>query len=863
MQRLGTTQQVIAVPRTAASARSSSRFPSASSAPTAVVIAARSFVLISDSESTSVPIMDNITDDIIQLARMAVWPRWKSEGSKSDACLLLAQSLQLRLGQPPDEMAHVKPDALAVPNQCSPNTRAWNYGQSAVSLHATGKQNDLAEAINLQRQAVALYHESDPNYAAYCQILCDYLRELYEQTGDGSLLTEALDLGRKAQSLRPEGYSEWPGSYGNLAITLKRMYNHFGDINHLNEAVSLQREAVALCSAGHPDRVMVCGNLAISLKILYKMIGDDRLINEAIDLHREALALRPVGHPGRAKSCGNLATSLKTCYELSGDGVLLDGIIRLERESLSLRPTEHPDRYTSAGNLASSLHMRYTRARDFSDLRQSVELGRETLALCTKGHFYRATACINLAASLMSRYERTRENHFLDEAFHLEREALSLRRADHPNHALACEGVVNSLVIYYQLSRNERFLDEAIELRSRALALRPAGHPYRYHACINLAKLLETVYRCTSKGHRDILQQIFALAREAVTITPTYMMWTPLCTLSWVHLQNGSLYDVSEAILCLSRSLENELHDIFRAVSILQNCMADMWDHNIDDKHAKLAKVYQRFVGLLPLLANPALDLQLQLQALIDCSHLGSDAFVNAVLAGDLSSGLETLDLAQGVIWSQTLHRRDPQLEDIPEPLASRLQKLLQAIATKSAAELPSDGAAARTPHDAMHANSSQMYALLREIRALPGLDRFMLGETFENLRMVASDHPVVILVGARGYFYAFMMAAPFTAGHMVIPLSLSEEDFNNMLFASSTTRSHRSTVAPEEMPEEADRAQFKTTPRSCSGPRDGQLKTLWHKVVKPVLDQLGLQVSKLNTSQVRCVLTRIAAVAR
>jgi hypothetical protein len=207
--------------------------------------------------------------------------------------------------------------------------------------------------------------------------------------------------------------------------------------------------------------------------------------------------------------------------------------------------------------------------------------------------------------------------------------------------------------------------------------------------------------------------------------------------------------------------------------------------------------------------------------------------------------------LAQGVIWSQRLHRRDPQLNDVPESLANTLQQLLQAIAIGSAAKSKYEESAVYTQDDELHSNSSQMYALVREIRALPGLDRFMLGETFETLRTAADDHPVVVLVGDRHHHYALIMDSSFPQGQKLILLDLNDENWTNLLLNSRTTRTNRTAATCEETLEEGDRAGINKTGTSSLGPRDGQLRTLWHKIVKPVIDHLGLKASDLSDSNV------------
>jgi hypothetical protein len=190
----------------------------------------------------------------------------------------------------------------------------------------------------------------------------------------------------------------------------------------------------------------------------------------------------------------------------------------------------------------------------------------------------------------------------------------------------------------------------------------------------------------------------------------------------------------------MSQSFEGEIDSIPEAVKEFMNQVDDIWECDIKtDQRILLITIYQRAINYLLLLANSALEIQPQLQALRRCSRVGSDAFVNATLADDSSSGLETSELAHGVIWEQGLHRRDPQLQDVPKSMATKLTGLLQAATLISTAEPYDGGRAALNPRDIRHAQSSQAYALIQEIRAIPGLERFMRGETFKTLQTTAS----------------------------------------------------------------------------------------------------------------------------
>jgi hypothetical protein len=208
--------------------------------------------------------------------------------------------------------------------------------------------------------------------------------------------------------------------------------------------------------------------------------------------------------------------------------------------------------------------------------------------------------------------------------------------------------------------------------------------------------------------------------------------------------------------------------------------------------------------------------------------------------------GLETLELAHGVIWSQGLHYRDPQLQSVPEPLKSELRSALDAIAVRStcADQLYDGRETALTPQDILHAHSSRAYSVIKEIRSTPGFERFMLGETYESLCTAASAHPVVVLVGARGSFYALIIAPSKTHGHALLSLDLTDKDTQDISPTYDSTRAQRSAAPPQDNFSEIDRAMKRIMPKRSDMPLGRQSKVLWLKVVKPVLDHLNLKVS-------------------
>jgi tetratricopeptide (TPR) repeat protein len=789
------------------------------------------------------------------------------------SCIILAKSLSTRYKSTGDvglleQAINLEREALDLLPIRHPH-RSQFCGALAISLkeqyERTGDAGSLDRAIDLERKALDLLPIGHLYRSRFYRDLAISLKKQHGRTGDVSLLDEAIDMEREALGLDPTGHPDRSISCGNLAISLKKQHGRTGDVGLLDEAIHLEREALHLCPVGHSDRSTYCGNLAASLSKQYERTGDVSLLDEALDLEREALHLRPTGHQDRLVSCAGLATVLMSRYECTGVVSLLDEVIDLQREALYLHPIGHPDRPVCGGNLAGSLIIRYQRTSDVNLLEEAVDLLRQALDLRPAGHPDRAVSCGNLASPLMTLYERKGDDRFLYEAIILQREALDLCPAEHPYRSVCCENQATFLMAGYKNTGKISFLNEAIDLDRQTLGFRPAGHPNRSRSCGKLAySLIELYWRTDDVA---LLDESVALIQEAVTVSPAHEIWMHLHSLALALLQRASpFYDVPKAIFYLSQSLQHDTNHPVAFVISLSSLLDNLWQCNTEGKYIQLTTIYQRFVSLLPLLIHPSLGLQPQLQALKKCTQLGSDAFVNAALVDDWSAGLETLELAQGVIWSTTLHRRDPQLKDVPPHLASKLQGVLQSLAMSSGSQ-PDQWYEERkpftSPRDILHAQSARLYTVIQEIRAHPGLERFMLGESVGTLRTAASDHPVVVLVGARGHHYALILAASLVEGHAFLSLNLSDEDLTSLSFNRGTTRAHRSDATLGETPDQGDRVGLKKTELASSKPLDGQLQTLWHKVVKPVLAHLGLEVSSRTSLDDTFILTNNTYVSR
>jgi tetratricopeptide (TPR) repeat protein len=544
---------------------------------------------------------------------------------------------------------------------------------------------------------------------------------------------------------------------------------------------------------------MSYNNLANALQTRYKITGSSDLLDEAITLHREALALRPAGHPDRSMSCNNLAIALRTRYEATGSSNLLDETITLHREALALRPA---------------------------------------------GHSLRATSCNNLAAALQKRYEMTGSSDLLDELIMLQREALALRPAGHPDRPMSYNNLANALQTRYKITGSSDLLDEAITLHREALALRPAGHPLRASSCSNLAGHLLQRFEKT----RDLtdIDEALVLARDSATSSSPSRSWKALHILCYIHLEPDSPHlSILTATQYLSQASPLYPDNTAQFLEGIQGLLSLIWITHCDwtaDFAVVLMNVYSNLIDRLLRVTGFALDTASQLAGLKSARSFGSEACMAALLSGRSSQAIEQIDHAHGVIWAQALHQRDPQLQDLPESLAFELKTLLRAVSVPAStvALLPSNPATRYLSlEDVRHQQNSRIQTILTEVRAMPGLDRFMLGKTYAQLRDTAREHPVVVLASAHGFVYALIIRNSVQEHPDEICLKVSSDHLAR-LRRTATQAGLRTRHVMRDVEVESDRqmrpGRFKDTAL-------GTLSELWKEIVKPVLDHLQLMV--------------------
>jgi hypothetical protein len=699
-----------------------------------------------------------------------------------------------------------------------------------------GTQMTLVACVDVRRELLNMHPPSDANRSGRCNALGYALRMLFEEVGHEELILAAIELHREAHTLRPVGHSGRHQTCSDLAIALYNQFQQTRDRALLDEVLGLHREALHLRSPDHPYRHYSCNNLAMSLHSLFQLTGDKSRLEEAIQFYRETLLLRQQGHPHRYNSCSNLATALHDYLQHGGDGALLDEIIQLHREALALRPQHYSKPHAILNNLALALCTRYAQTGDGGVLDEAVYFARSALAMLPAGHAERHMLCNNLALLLQMYFDFNGDRTLLDDAIRYSREALSLRPLGHPDRDMSCNNLANSLNVCFYETKDKALLDEAIQLHREALSLQSPINPHRPWSCFNLASDL---LQCATQSPEDdtLYTEAYTLLGEAQSLTSPEHPVRWYCTMQRALLASIQRHTHPAAVEFLQEMLSGaDSHHIAHLPKLACSIMMQIDLDAISNTHAQsLLRSCGRALDFVAASAEFGFNPQSQLGRVSDAMTIAIRAYTLAIRVDGLPVGLQLLERARGMVWAQNLHMRNPQTDRLPPDLAHTFADLVRAVnasRSSSANHLLAQNQIFVSQQDSMYAQRSQMQYVLREIRALPGLDDFMRGPDSQALLAAATRHPVVVLVASKKECYALVVRSPAEPPTNIL-LAIEKKTLQNLTLGNGTSHQRGSL-------HEDQRAMGVAKINSAS---QTVLAKLWRLVVKPVFDYLQLVV--------------------
>lgn len=595
-------------------------------------------------------------------------------------------------------------------------------------------------------------------------------------------------------------------------------------------------------SASEPYIAFNYGTALASLADLDGADADaDTERTRAAGLHfmRAALAALPDGDPARQEMMARLmltqakappvpvpeGSMLAEVAHSMRDGDLdgLDRIIGRLRSVVGAPTTGEPDRSHRRVELGQVLRMRFEMEGELADLDGSIAELTEALA-GTLGDEVRAAACSFLGLAHLDRYVCSDDLADLEAATAAVRHPCIAKMAASAAHGQRLTNLAAVLTARFRVYGVTAELDEAVDHLGYAVAATPPAQPDRPVMMIKLAVALRE--RGTHTDREADLDTAEAILRQVAGEPSDTGHNHQLARLELGDLlyrrgmDRGATVDLAGAVeqyrttaLAPRQDVRTRLHSAARW-GVTCATLGDL-------DQARTA--FGVALGdLLPKLAGSALGRESQEVRLGEVPSLANVAASVEIRAGRPREALIRLEQGRGVLLAQALRlrgRHDDLIAVSPE-LAGRYEQVC--------AELV---ALQRGPEQ-RKASAAEFDQVVREIRALPGFDRFHMPPDWAQLSEAAEHGPVAVINVSPLGCDALLLHRPFGRSVVeVLPLpGVTREGIDRRTNAFQTSVAKLSTPGTTGRERRAHDLEMKRT-----------LRWLGEEIVEPVLDRLGL----------------------
>ncbi|KAK2931918.1 hypothetical protein FoTM2_009436 [Fusarium oxysporum f. sp. vasinfectum] len=526
--------------------------------------------------------------------------------------------------------------------------------------------------------------------------------ERYMQTGSRDDISNAIDSAKQGIDLANDSNPWLTQWLNNLGVFLETRYQRTGEMKDLEEAIKVVRQAVESTPNGHSDLAAMLSNLGNEVETRYERTGEMKDLEEAIQIARRAVESTPNDHPDLATWLNNLGVLLASRYERTEAMGDLEEAIQTARRAIEWTPNDHPDLAARLNNLANMLGRRYERMGEMKDLEDSIETARRAVESTPDDHPNLAAWLSNLGNKLESRSERTREMKDLEEAIQAARRAVEATPDGCPDQAAMSNNLGIKLIRRYERTEEMRDLEEAIEAARRAVDSTPGDHPNLAAWLNNVGRFFERLYEQTGKT-RDLGE------------ASAYLLQ------AWSCLHAVPFHRVTAAAKCL------ELFAIQNRV-----------DQGID--------LGRKILDLLPSVHTRTLDHTDQQFVISTFAGVASDLCAFLLSTNRLTEALECLEQGRAIIISQLLDDCSDlsSLRHDHLQLANRYQSLVDEVNAPTRQTTP--GVVEALLRKRRQEAAAELDMCLKEIRCVPGHERFMLGQTITEMQKCITEGSIVVI---------------------------------------------------------------------------------------------------------------------
>ncbi|RKK76947.1 hypothetical protein BFJ68_g18006 [Fusarium oxysporum] len=335
----------------------------------------------------------------------------------------------------------------------------------------------------------------------------------------------------------------------------------------------------------------------------------------------------------------------------------------------------------------------------------------------------------------------------LEEAIKTARQAVKSTPDDHPNLAGRLNNLGNEFGLRYKRTGEMKDLEEAIKTARQAVKSTPDDHPDLAGRLNNLGVFLESWYE--RMGEMDDLEEAIQIARQAVKLTPDHH---PDLAGRLNNLGNklglrcertGQMRDLEEASAYLLEAWSCSSAVPFHRVQAAAKCLELLATQSKVDQAIDLGR---GILDLLPSVHTRALDRNDQQFVVSTFAGVASYLCSFLLSANRLNEALECLEQGRAIIISQLLDDRSdlPSLRQDHSQLANRYQSLVDEV--NAPARQTTSGVVEALLRKRRQEAVAELDTCLKEIRRVPGHERFMLGQTVAEMKECITKGSIVVI---------------------------------------------------------------------------------------------------------------------
>lgn len=474
----------------------------------------------------------------------------------------------------------------------------------------------------------------------------DYLRMMFEQTGNPADLTKAIELARSVVASANPRDPDYARHLTHLANALQTRFMVNSDAADLDDILALRRRAANAPSARAADRTSLLANLATTLMLRFEYAAQPADLDEAIGL-AELLPGPLPGDPSGAGLTANLVIGLRFRAKLTGTTADLDRAVTMARSVLDTAPEHAPHRSRLELAFGAALINRFERTGAGEDLEDGIAALSSAAASDQVNALEHASCLSTLGAALVLRFLRVGEIGDLADAVEFLREARQITPPDYPDR----RSILTNLSFALRLATDAtdeplQLISEGLQSVEEALELTPGGHGGRSTMLASRASLSGTKFQFTH-DRTDIDR---AIAEEH----DDDFSHAGLRVLRFEAFHEPA--DLDRAIASYDTASRTGTTSLSLRLTAARREAELIADYR---SLADAAGPYRRATLFLPLLAWPGINYTDRESMLVTLGlQLGCDAGAAGLAAGRTSAAVEILETGRAVTWTQLLNMR-------------------------------------------------------------------------------------------------------------------------------------------------------------------------------------------------------------